>query len=85
MQSVFLHCLLLKVTSLLYIISDSAPVIHYVLPDNYTNSSASTLHHYMNYPKMYFASDVELHFLPCKHHLNKNLIVNNIFNYMEVM
>jgi len=34
-----------------------------------------------NHPKTYFTSHAQLYFLPGKHHLIKNLIVNSILNF----
>ena len=74
---------LLTTVSLLYIYATSvfASVIYYVVPDDHTNSSANTLHHYMNNSR-YFTSDVHLHFLLGKHLLHNGLIVNKVSNFL---
>jgi len=69
--------LYLTETSLLYATSDS--VLYYVVPNGHpTNSTANTLHYFVNNSEKYFAPYVQLQFLPGKHYLDKELIVNNV-------
>ena len=55
--------------------------IYYVAPDDCTNTTANTLHHYLNFSDVYLTSHVQLQFLPGQHHLNRNMIMNNIVNF----
>ena len=73
--------LLLTIISLLYNASDSVAVTYYVVPDDYTNSSANTLLHYMNNSEEYFSSHTKLQFLPGTHYLANNLVVSNVKNF----
>jgi len=81
MLSASSYHLLLTITSLLYNTLDSAAVTYYVVPDDHTNSSANTLRHYMNNSGKYFSSHTKLQFLPGKHYLVNNLVVNNVINF----
>ena len=71
---------ILVVASLLRIAST---VTYYVIPDNssQTANNVFTLQHYINNANEYFKSHTQLHFLSGQHHLQNDLILQNVFNF----
>ena len=56
--------------------------VYYVLPDDnhqVTSNHTNTLRHYLN-DENYFTSHTQFIFLPGKHHLYRNLLVQTVFN-----
>ena len=72
------HLLLLMVTCLSY---TTNYVVYYVVPDDhYLATNNNTLQHYLNNSKKYFTSHTQLVFLPGKHHLHTDLVVQHVEN-----
>lgn len=72
---------LLLVTSVLHVEITVSTEIYYVTPDSHTvNNYTNTLQHYVDNSKSYFTNlkDVQLHFLPGTHFLNKSFIIKKI-------
>ena len=58
-------------------------VVYFVVPDDHyldTNDVNNTLQHYLNYSEKYFTSNNRLVFLPGKHHLQTDLVIQNVSN-----
>ena len=56
-------------------------VIYYVVPDDhYLATNNNTLQHYLNNSEKYFTSHAQLVFLPGKHHLHTDLVVQYVEN-----
>jgi len=52
-----------------------------VIPDDYhSTTNNNTLQHYVNSSEKYFTSDTQLVFLPGKHHLQTDLVLQNVSN-----
>ena len=76
----YIYLLLLMVTCLAYTTNS---VVHYVVPDDYyvdTNDVNNTLQHYLNNSEKYFISQAQLVFLPGKHHLLTDLVIQDVHN-----
>ena len=69
-------CFMLLV-SLLHATSST---VYYVIPDDHCTISNNTytLQHYLNNINKYFTSHTQLYFLPGKHYLNTNLIIQHV-------
>ena len=58
-------------------------VVYYVVPDDHyvdTNDVNNTLQHYLNNTEKYFTSNTQLIFLPGKHHLLTDLVIQDVHN-----
>ena len=70
--------LLLMLTCLAY--STNCVVYHVVPDDHYLATNNNTLQHYLNNSEKYFTSHTQLVFLPGKHHLHTDLVVQHVVN-----
>ena len=75
----FMHLLLLMVTCLTY--TTNSVVYHVVPDDHYLDTNNNTLQHYLDNSEKYFTSHTQLVFLPGKHHLTTDLIVENVSSF----
>ena len=60
---------------------------YYVIPDHYplhiyTNTNTFTLQHYLNNTSEYFVSYNQLHFFPGQYYINRDLVFENIYNFI---
>ena len=72
--------LLLMVTCMVY---TTNCVAYYVVPDDHyldTDYGNNTLQHYLNNSEKYFTSHTQLLFLPGKHHLHTDLVIQGVQN-----
>ena len=79
-QIKILMLLLLMVTCLIY---TTNCVVYYVVPDDHyldTDYGNNTLQHYLNNSEIYFTSHAQLVFLPGKHHLHTDLVIQDVQN-----
>ena len=78
-----MHCvylLLLTVTCLVY---TTNCVLYYVVPDDHyldTDYGNNTLQHYLNNSEKYFTSHTQIVFLPGKHQLHTDLVIQDVQN-----
>ena len=72
------YVLLLMVTCLVY--TTNCVVYHVVPDDHYLATNNNTLQHYLNNSEKYFTSHTQLVFLPGKHHLHTDLVIENVSN-----
>ena len=79
-QMYYSHLLLLLMVTCLTSITNS--VVYHVVPDDhYLDTNNNTLQHYLDNSEKYFTSNTQLVFLPGKHHLTTDLIVENVLNF----
>jgi len=72
-----------KFSIILLLLHITTATVYYVTPDDQysTDSNTFTLQHYLSNANRYFISHTDLRFLPGKHNLTENLLIENINNF----
>ena len=78
-----MYCIYLLLQIVASLSSTTNCVVYYVAPDNHyqdTNNDVNILQHYLNESEKYFTSNTQLIFLPGKHHLLTDLVIQDVQN-----
>ena len=77
-----LDCVCFQLLMVTCLTSITNSVVYHVVPDDhYLDTNNNTLQHYLDNSEKYFTSHTQLVFLPGKHHLTTDLIVENVSNF----